>query len=93
MKINPNDPATGFGYSNEQLHQSTSGITIRTQIATMAMQGMLSDNKNYGNGSAEDTARESVAYADALIKKLNETSNEREIPIVPPKDREILNEG
>ena len=67
MNINPNDSATGYapdGYSN-------TGLTIRAQIAAMAMQGLLSKP---GLNNIGSVANEAVACADSLIRKLNETS-------------------
>lgn len=69
MKINPNDPATGFAYSS--IDQGTSGITIRAQIAAMCLQGILSSRIS----NPELIAKDSIAYADALIKELNETTS------------------
>jgi len=68
MKINPNDSATGYapnGYSNK-------GLTIRTQIAAMAMQGLIAnDNIGFINLDVDDLARQSVKIADELISRLN----------------------
>lgn len=70
MKINPDDSATGFAFNNDQRGHNT-GLTIRTQIAAMAMQGLLANSNNYGTGIV---ASNSVAYADALIEELNKTT-------------------
>jgi hypothetical protein len=71
MKINPDDPATGWAASNYTNYNQ--GLTIRTHIATMAMQGLLA---NPNNQIVDHIINTSVLFADALIKKLNETSNE-----------------
>ena len=73
MKINPNDPATGFGYANEQSNQEYPGITIRAQIAAMCLQGLLASFGDKYN--AEYVADKSVMYADYLIKELNKTTS------------------
>ena len=71
MKINPNDPVQGFvdyGFAEEQ----NKGITIRTQIAALCLQGLLSnDNIGFINLDVDDLARQSVKCADELISRLN----------------------
>jgi len=69
MEINKNDSATGWAPS-ERSYQNT-GLTIRAQIAAMAMQGLLSKP---GLNNIGSVANEAVACADSLIRKLNETS-------------------
>lgn len=63
--INPNDPsyphASGF-------HD---GISIRTYIATKAMQGYCS-HYEYAQMDYDKLANAAVKQADALIKRLNE---------------------
>ena len=74
MKINPNDPVQGFvdyGFADE----NNKGITIRTQIAAMAMQGLLSNPAKIDTTNFIWLAQYAVGYADELINCLNETSN------------------
>lgn len=71
MKINPNDPVQGFvdyGFADE----NNKGITIRTQIASMCLQGILA--KVGTSDSKEYYIKYAVNYADLLIEKLNEKS-------------------
>lgn len=54
------------------------GITIREQMAILAMQGYLAGKMAYsGEGamspSVEEVAEESVSYADALLAELERT--------------------
>jgi hypothetical protein len=68
---NPNDSATGFAWSQEQ--QGTSGLTKREYFAAMAMQGLLANGKYICN--YKFLGEESVMFANALIKALNNTDN------------------
>lgn len=71
--INPKDPA--FPISNLELTQdgklvlnkANPGMDIRTKIAAMAMQGLLSA----GNRDPEYISLKAIEYADALIDRLN----------------------
>lgn len=73
MKINPNDPATGFGYANQHSRQEYIGLRKREYFAAMCLQGILA-NKGY-TIAPEFIANQSVAYADALIEQLNKTTS------------------
>lgn len=75
-QINPNDPT--FPTLS---YQTSSGISIRTQLAAMAMTGLLSNqtviesiaNNEKGDPTrtAQNVAKSSVRFADALIEELN----------------------
>lgn len=73
---NPNDSAypmtagpllTEDGFTNP-IHKEEYGLTKREYFAAMAMQGMLASD---AEGLAELKAEYAVAFADALIAKLN----------------------
>ena len=61
--INPNSPA--FPRIDNTIDEP--GMSIRTKLAAMAMQGFLA----YGMANPERVASDSVQYADALIEELN----------------------
>jgi len=48
----------------------THGMTKRELFAAMAMQGICGDGIPGSHHQPEDTARDAVAYADALLKEL-----------------------
>lgn len=70
MKINQNASATGWLSTDRSLVNT--GLTIRTQIAAMAMQGILANSGD--KYKADYVANKSVMYADYLIKELNKTT-------------------
>lgn len=76
-KINPNDPANPRVAFDKDGTLTTfesefSGMTIRTQIAAMAMQGWISADYTANSGTPhEELAQWSVKMADALIAELN----------------------
>lgn len=79
MIINPNDPAfptIEHRYDKVGCLQeiTTSGLTIRSEIAARAMQGILSarEDRSY-KGSYDAVAEAAVNIADALIAELNKT--------------------
>jgi hypothetical protein len=85
-KIDGNEPATGYGFSDFSDHFENPGLTIRQQFAAMAMQGLLANkailqvtfnldgSTTIQNLQAERTAILSIRYADALINELNKTT-------------------
>ena len=66
--LDPDISATGFAMDDNMIDYT--GLTVRAQIAAMAMQGILSSRLS----SPATVAAEAIAYADTLIRKLNETS-------------------
>lgn len=63
-------PYTYDFYKNGQRNvQVYTGMDIRTYLAGQAMQGILAGRKH--SKDADDLAKESVQYADALIEELN----------------------
>lgn len=88
MKITGNEPAFPFwtynevGYGDAVVMRDTEGrmtvnefkpgLTIRQHFAALALLGILS---RQGWPMEDNTAEMAVKYADALIKKLNETPN------------------
>lgn len=76
MNISPNDPAfPGASIQDASgIWQPKPGMTIRTQIAAMAMQGILANHNArlvYGVEDDATLAKASVTAADALITELN----------------------
>ena len=75
MKIDPNAPAypnTGAGVSPIGTGPIRGGMTIRTKISAMAMQGILAaESEDYCYGDHVTIARHAVKHADALIAELN----------------------
>lgn len=81
--INPNAPAFpnidwNQAHETGQYYQTAGelGMNIRTKIAAIAMQGILSNKPprtalQYDGYSPELVAAAAIAYADALIKELN----------------------
>lgn len=83
MMIDPNAPAYPaktwkqfeldgipvIGDWREHLHP---GLTIRAEIASRLMAGMMSDPERYGD--IHEFAKWGIEGADALIKALNKTS-------------------
>ena len=67
MKINPNESATGFAGN-----VYNKGITIRTQIAAMCLQGLLANPSIIRLET--NTAKIAVEEADYLIEELNKTT-------------------
>ena len=62
------------------------GLTKRELIAAMAMQGMLAGHSIYDpNG----VARTAVAYADALIERLNADPVAEGVNLLPMYSREL----
>jgi len=66
-----------------------SGLTKRELIAAMAMQGMLAGAPIY---DPSGVARTAVAYADALIERLNADPVAEGVNLLPLYSRE-LDEG
>ena len=69
--LDPDDSATGFA-TNDNMADYT-GLTIRTQIAAMCLQGLLS-NPGVSRIVKVYLTQEAIEFADQLIKDLNETS-------------------
>lgn len=66
--ITGDEPATGYGFANEQSHADYKGLTIRQQFSMAAMQGLCAGTLNINH---EKIAIISVKCADALIIELN----------------------
>ncbi len=67
MIINASDPAFPVPCDCKT---TESGMTIRTYLAGLAMQGILANSaRDYGK---EDLINEAVHHADSMIKRLNE---------------------
>jgi len=75
---NANEPATGFSIPGSDKHgwapETVTGLTKREYFASMAMQGLLSNDEHIKDESAypKITGKMAVQYADELIKALNE---------------------
>jgi hypothetical protein len=78
------DPLRGSAESmfNQEPHRLQSGLTKREHFAAMAMQGIISSGIYAGEGNhtflsslteMNSTCQDAVAWADALIKALNQT--------------------
>jgi len=71
----PAFPLGDFEWNKANAHNN--GMTLRTYIATAAMQGLLADHKDHsdevadGETCPQTTARLSVEHADALIAELS----------------------
>lgn len=82
--INPNAPAFPRAFEFSKVYnndcENEPGMDIRTQIAAMAMQGILSNSSfilslerrvsNHDEG-AQLAAQTAIGFADALIRELN----------------------
>lgn len=60
----------GYGEYRVTEAVSTGGLTKRELFAAMAMQGLCANSIHGSHHSFENTAREAVQYADALLKEL-----------------------
>lgn len=78
-KIDGNSPAypqsfasdnTGCMYTSAEKNWENGGMTIRTELAARAMQGMLV-NAPFNTTDLELISELAVKYADALIEELN----------------------
>ena len=70
-KTNPNESAfakSAFYHPEGGIDSPQSGLTKREYFAGLAMQGLLSEGST---GSFENIAKESVKFADELIKAIN----------------------
>ncbi len=72
--IDPNKPAypttsslMNSGFPDVIVKETTGGMTIRAEIASRIMAGMVSD----GGFFPDEAAANSIEFADALIKALN----------------------
>ena len=54
----------------EVLESAQPGVSLRHLFAAMAMQGICGDGIPGSHHRPEETARDAVAYADALLKEL-----------------------
>lgn len=85
MQINPDEPAfpiPSVQMPNGEMQWGENGLTIRAQIAAMALQGILASDRFAGPSLQADrfaAAHEAVDAADALIEVLNNQ------PTTPPK--------
>lgn len=61
------------GQHGEVSQSSENGMTIRTYIATAALQGLLA---KYGYEDLEGVAERAIKHADALLAKLGEVRDE-----------------
>ncbi len=82
MKITGNEPVNPIvfeqdnGYGVRMMHFESSGITLRQYFAAKAMEGCIASTSSLEQwAKKEEIAAKAVEYADALIKKLNETRN------------------
>ena len=77
MKTNPNDPAFPT-----PKHDGYSGLTIREIFAKDLTAALLANPKLTGDYRGEafenDFCREGLTFADALIRKLNESVDKKE---------------
>lgn len=66
MKIDPNEPAM------PQMGEVTNytGLTIRAEIASRCLQGILSKSHDFA-WAYEESAQLSIKFADALISELS----------------------
>lgn len=88
MKVNPNDPAMpikdiGFNVESEEIamheqHANVNlnfpGMSIRTELAARAMQGLLSNPQE--NRPVDRVAQTAVLMADVLIIELNKPTEQ-----------------
>ena len=75
---NSDQPINAMPYQNQDgsiQHDVYFGLTKREYFAAMAMQGLLSADKDFMM-KIEDTVRCAVSHADALLKEL-ETKTEQ----------------
>lgn len=70
MKTNPNDSAFSNPRNMEVGHDAA-GLTKREYFAAIAMQGFISCQHYDFTVSADNCAKMSLEYADALIAELN----------------------
>lgn len=79
-KITGNEPATGYGFANEQAHQEVSGLTIRQEFAARAMAAIIigitgfraeENMRGVIINRPNDVSEIACTYADALIEALN----------------------
>jgi len=60
----------GVVLPNDQVDYGDVGLTKRELFAAMAMQGICGDGIPGSHHRPDETARDAVAYADALLKEL-----------------------
>lgn len=73
--VYPNEKTTS-PYSSTPDSMITGGMTKREYFAAMAMQGVEASNPIEDPLTIKDVAKRSVKLADALIKALNEESQD-----------------
>ncbi len=66
-----------YGPDGHGIYEGWNGMTLRQHMATQAMQALLASGGMFGRGGnmeklVDATATLSVAFADALLKKLEE---------------------
>ena len=61
------DHMNAFPANNKMLACRTGGMDLRDWFAGMALQGMLSNNRN--QGKLPDYAHDSYCYADAMMEQ------------------------
>mgnify|MGYP001600911720 CR=1 FL=1 len=82
MKIDPNAPAmpAEVVYNNGEIATNQtgnatflmSGLTIRAELSSRALQALLTNADTAGYYGSEDLASMAIKHADALINALNE---------------------
>lgn len=86
-KIDPNGPAMPQIATHGQMHESGNlygdtysygGLSIRAELAAMAMQGILSSWPPNKPISYEYVGMRSVGFADALIAELNKEKEDNQ---------------
>jgi len=68
-------PIQTFVSPSNTKYSGNNGLTIRDYLAAKAMQGIISDNRNFDTKEPdwiETLAESSYAIADAMINKYNE---------------------
>lgn len=71
MKIDPNAPAFPVKGTVQGSPYSTDGLTIRAEIASRLMAGLLANTQAWEEMSSDSFVNGSVEFADRLIARLN----------------------
>ena len=70
MKIDPN--ASAIPVCDSRFREWSGGLTIRTEIASRNLAGLLANANLVAGTSPHEVIREAFRYADLFIDKLNE---------------------